>query len=243
MNRLVFTLDNTLQVFISGKSVNKKIIGSNDKIVQSYTYSIEQYNYVRQQVLKNESTSLKQFFSLDSKNCFDCPFSISNGNGGCYTHKFNQYMGIVGQLKSIVRQYGEVENIPTFDNIDVNDFITLSSGKYVRFGSYGEPSMHPIGLVEAIAEVSKNWTGYTHQYFRKPQYSKFFMASVHNVSQAKVAKEKFGYRSFISSDNKIDVAVTCPASKEANKSSTCEKCGLCSGTLGKGKKDIQILLH
>jgi hypothetical protein len=41
----------------------------------------------------------------------------------------------------------------------------------------------------------------------------------------------------------IDNFTPCPAAKETGKKSSCEKCGLCSGTSGKGKKSVQILEH
>jgi hypothetical protein len=38
-------------------------------------------------------------------------------------------------------------------------------------------------------------------------------------------------------------AVGCPASKEGGYKSNCATCGLCSGLLGKGKKDVKIIVH
>ena len=68
------------------------------------------------------------------------------------------------------------------------------------------------------------------------------MASVHNQAEADEARDK-AYRSFIASQDNSEKAVSCPASKEAGFKSNCAKCGLCSGVLGKGKKDIKILQH
>ena len=70
------------------------------------------------------------------------------------------------------------------------------------------------------------------------------MASTHNQFQAKVAEEKFSFRSFIAvKDNAKTVGVICPASNEAGFKSNCADCGLCSGLMGKGKKDVVILEH
>ena len=66
------------------------------------------------------------------------------------------------------------------------------------------------------------------------------MASRHDVTNAE------GWRSFQAlSIEKIrkSFAVGCPASKEGGYKSNCATCGLCSGLLGKGKKDVKIIVH
>ena len=245
--RITFKLDNTIQVFRLGKSANKKITNGKDEIVQTYTFSIDQYNYIQDCILKGIKSDFKTFFSLDEKNCFDCPFSSNSGNGKCYTHKFMQYTGFTAMLKSIVKQYPTLDSIPTYSLYSfhlVEKIVKMAKDRYVRFGTYGEPSMHPYELVEVMAYASKTWTGYTHQYMRKNHYSKYFMASTHNQLQAKTANDKFNYRSFIAvKDNTKTVGVICPASKEANNKANCADCGLCSGIFGKGKKDVVILEH
>jgi hypothetical protein len=104
--------------------------------------------------------------------------------------------------------------------------------------------MHPVKLVQAVANVAKSWTGYTHQYVRKPEYNKWFMASTHNQLQANTAKDKFGFRSFIAvKDNNNVQGVICPASNESKANANCSDCGLCSGIIGKGSKDVVIVEH
>ena len=266
--RIAYRLGNTIQVFRYGYTSNAKIATqqicvslsdkakkdhiekgtvrsrSINKIVQSYTYSIDQFNYILDCLNNDKPTDFKTFFSLDSKNCFDCPFSANNGNGGCYTHKLMQYRGFTAMLKSIANEFDfDVNNIPVFNKDIQAEILKVCKDNYVRFGTYGEPSMHPFELVQLAAAVSKTYTGYTHQYFKKPEYAAFFMASVHNELQAKTAADKFGYRSFIAAtDNNVN-AIQCPASKESGFKSNCEKCGLCSGAKGKGKKDVVILKH
>ena len=242
--RVIFKLHNTIQVFTLASSRNSKIVDSNEKIIQTYVFSFDQYNYLRNCVKNNQKASMLTFFSLDEKNCFDCPFSSNSGNGKCYTHKFMQYTGFISTIKSLIKEFDTINNIAEYNNELGNTIVQMSENRYVRFGTYGEPSLHPIELVEQISNNCKNWTGYTHQWFKKPEYSLYFMASTHNKEQAKRAKEKFSYRSFISVDNKGKLnGVICPASKEQGKISNCAKCGLCSGTKGKGKKDIVILEH
>jgi hypothetical protein len=120
--------------------------------------------------------------------------------------------------------------------------MVMSEGRYVRFGTYGEPSLHPLALIEDIVKVCDNWTGYTHQWHRHKELGKYFMASTHTPQQENKARA-FGYRSFIATPTKLDEYVNCPASKEMGYKSSCSKCGLCSGTKGKGDKSIFILNH
>ena len=97
-------------------------------------------------------------------------------------------------------------------------------------------------MVMGMARVSDNYTGYTHQWKSNKELSKFFMASTHTKNEA-VKASKLGYRSFIATNTIIEDVINCPASKEGGNKSTCSKCSLCSGTEGKGKKDIFILNH
>jgi hypothetical protein len=241
--RTTFQHSNTIQVFRSGKTVNKKISNGN-KIVQSYIFSIDQFNYVKDCLDTDTKPRFKEFFNLDSQNCFDCPFSSNSGTGKCYTHKPRQYSGFIAMLRSIINEFKELENVPTY-NVDIlSKLINMSNNLYVRFGTYGEPSLHPLEIMTGITNVAKSWTGYTHQWFKKPEYSQWLMASTHSDMQAKTAKDKFGFRSFIAvKDNSRSSAVICPASKEGQFKSNCSDCGLCSGTQGKGKKDVVILEH
>jgi hypothetical protein len=75
----------------------------------------------------------------------------------------------------------------------------MSKDTFIRFGSYGEPSLMPISLVEHMAKVSKGWTGYTHQYAKAwaSDYKDYFMASIESET------EKTDWRSFrvLISDN------------------------------------------
>ena len=242
--RKAFVLDNTLQVFRFGKTSNTKISKGTENILQSYTFSVDQFNYVKDSMDNGTQKDFKTFFSLDAKNCFDCPFSTNSGDSSCYTHKFRQYTGFVSMLRSIVKEFGTIENIPSYSVELGLEILELAKDSYTRFGTYGEPTMHPIELVQGVANVSKSWTGYTHQYIRKPEFSKWFMASTHNQLQANTASEKFGFRSFIAvKDNNNVQAVICPASKESKADANCADCGLCSGVIGKGSKDVVIIEH
>ena len=233
-NKVIWIEGNNIFVVRKGKTTNDKI-SDGTALVQTYTFSYDQWKLAT----TSKGFGIKAFFALDASNCLDCPFSLGNGNGGCYTHKFQQYVGFLSLLRSI-----KSEDLSPFNDLKFKQLLKLSRGCYVRFGTYGEPSLIDRNVVAAMVAVAKTWTGYTHQW-QKPwakEYGKYFMASTHNQSEADEAKNK-SYRSFIASQNNTEKAVSCPASKEAGYKSNCAKCALCSGTTGKGNKDIKILQH
>ena len=97
-NRVVFTIPgkDILVVIRKGKTTNKKI--SNDApLVQTYTFSTAQWTLAS----TSKGFGMNKFFALDGANCLDCPYSGNMGEGGCYTHKFNQYIGFLSMLRSI----------------------------------------------------------------------------------------------------------------------------------------------
>ena len=233
-NKVIWFDGSNVFVARKGKTTNNKI-SDGTALVQTYTFSYEQWHLAT----TSKGFGIKAFFALDKSNCLDCPFSLGNGNGGCYTHKFQQYTGFLSLLRSI-----KSEDLSPFNDLKFKQLLKMSTGSYVRFGTYGEPSLIAPNVVAAIVAVAKSWTGYTHQW-QKPwakEHGKYFMASVHNQAEASEAQDK-AYRSFIASQDNSENAVSCPASKEAGYKSNCAKCALCSGTLGKGTKDIKILKH
>jgi hypothetical protein len=145
-------------------------------------------------------------------------------------------------LKRVAKQYVTWGDVPNYEASFTIIAREIAQGKFIRFGTYGEPSLHPIEMIEAMVDVADNWTGYTHQWKRSEVLSKWFMASTHTLDESNVAKEQ-GYRSYIATPTPIGEVVNCPASKESGYKSSCSKCGLCSGTEGKGKKSIYILNH
>ena len=237
--KLVFKHKNALHVIRLGKTSNDKIEGdSKRKIVQTYTYSLKQYQLVLDSLASGLSIGMANFFNVADTNCLDCPF---NSYGKCYTHKFQQYCGFTSSLRSIAKTFGTIDNIPNYDSSMLTTLTKMSQGTYVRFGSYGEPSLHPIEIIEQMTNVCVNWTGYTHQY-TKENLGEFFMASTHNTEQTDIARN-LGYRSFVATENKLGY-VSCPASKESGYKANCSTCCLCSGTLGtKSTKNIEIILH
>lgn len=237
--RIAYRSGNVLHIFRFGNTTNEKIASKGERIVQTYHFSKEQFDLAN----SGEKITMAQFFALDGSVCFDCPFSVSNGAklSACYTHKLMQYSGFLSSLRS-VRMESTWDEIPELSADIVSEIVSACNGLYVRFGTYGEPSLIPLSLMASITLQAKNWTGYTHQWLRKPEYSAFLMASVHNSAQAEFAAKQ-GWRSFVATKQGIQGLVNCPASEEAGFRSTCSKCGLCSGSEGKGNKSVWILEH
>jgi hypothetical protein len=234
--RVTAQIKDAIIVFRLDKSTNGKITSGKERILQVYSFSKDQLEYASKKYSNGEKMVPKEFFDLADAVCFDCPF---RGYLKCYTHKYEQYAGFCSMFKSLVKEFKDKE-IPSLDDVWAK-VMKMSKDRYIRFGTYGEPSLIPIDMVSNMIGLSKSHTGYTHQWAKKPEYHKFFMASTHSIGQANMAN-KLGYRSFIVTDEESKDAIQCPASKEMGYRSTCEKCGLCSG-MRKGKKHIKILNH
>ena len=188
--------------------------------------------------------TMREFFEQDGPVCMDCPFAVSNGAKltACYTHKVMQYSGFLSSLRSIARKYPDFKSIPYLDDAMADTIVGMSAGRYVRFGSYGEPTLIPVELVSRICKVASSWTGYTHQFMKQKSFAPFFMASTHSSLEDMVARVN-GFRSFCATSATIDDMVHCPASKESGKATSCSRCGLCSGMDGKTNKSINIIIH
>lgn len=225
----IFRQDDVVNVLVCKDSKNSKL--GKHLIIGTYHFNIEQ-------IINRDLTK-------DASNCLDCPYSYNQNDGksgGCYTHKGHQRMG----LNAMIKRLNKLE-IEEFNQAKYNEFLDKVRQKdveLVRFGVYGEPIFLPLSMVTQLTALANNHTGYTHQW-NKPRYedyNKYFMASVHNSFEAAIAKDN-GYRSFMAVIDPVDDAVNCPASKEAGRKAVCATCGLCSGTEGKGSKDIFILEH
>jgi hypothetical protein len=234
--KIIFRENDVLHVISSSKTSNKKIASPKETIVQTYHFSRGQFDEAQ------NKTSMREFFSHDGAVCMDCPFAVSNGAklSACYTHKVMQYSGFLSMLRSIDLEW---DQIPTLSETQTVQIVKMCQDKYVRFGTYGEPSLLPIELVKDMTKVAMSWTGYTHQWKKvNHEYARYFMASTHSVEEEEIATF-IGYRSFVASPIVIPQFISCPASKEMGFKSNCSKCGLCSGTMGKGKKSVIILEH
>lgn len=152
--------------------------------------------------------------------CKGCPFASGNG---CYVN--------VGQAPLAVWK-GFHRGI--YPELHPYQYEEIFNGRKVRFGAYGNPTLLPIAKVKAIAEASKGWTGYFHDWRENPlahAYSAYFMASTETEDSRKLA-QAVGFRVFHVSPTKPVDAIECLSD---SKGLTCARCRLCAG-LSKGKQ-------
>jgi hypothetical protein len=120
----------------------------------------------------------------------------------------------------------------------------------VRLGTYGDPAAVPGAVWDNLLKHSAGHTGYTHQHDKAPDYARM-MYSADTAQEAQEAHKK-GYRTFRVIPVKqwqeqgigaiLGAEILCPASEEAGKRVTCDKCKLCTGS-NKPAKSIAIIAH
>jgi len=126
------------------------------------------------------------------------------------------------------------------------DICDAVRGRFVRFGTYGDPGAAPVEYWQALAGAAAGHTGYSHQWARidAAAWAPLVMASADSVADRAAARAA-GYRTFrVSTDgaDKQSGEIACPASKESGARVTCSECLLCGGT-SKRARDIVILDH
>lgn len=116
----------------------------------------------------------------------------------------------------------------------------------IRLGAYGDPAAIPAWvLAELTAGI--RWTGYTHQWRDQPLYKGWLMASCDSAAEQRAAHAA-GWRTFrtrVAGEPLQAGEIVCPASDEAGKRTTCDRCRLCDGSRGDGdrRKGIVIAAH
>jgi hypothetical protein len=228
-----FILNDVVHSIDIKKSATPKLAESSSRILQTYSFSINQ--------IMNKSL-------IDDKDvCFNCPFSYNQNNGrsgGCYTHKGLLSFGLKSKMNRLNKLLlaGKIQKgyFGIFEKI--YKYSQKYPIKFARFGTYGEPTLLPIELMQSLSTLVKKYSGYTHQWDKvNKDYSKFLMSSVHNIFEVNIAKS-LGYRSFLVGNNKPDNFVLCPSSSTIAKDNkvSCSNCGLCSGTNVKGKSIFEF---
>jgi len=160
--------------------------------------------------------------------CRECPFAAGNG---CYVN--------VGQAPRQIwvkyKRGGYTDLIPAH-------YPLAFSGRKIRFGAYGNPTLLPLAMVKAIASVSAGWTGYFHDWRTNPLahgYSAFFMASTETENSLKLATA-LGFRTFHVSPVKPAESLECLSE---TRNLECSQCKLCSGLSKQRQPSIWINPH
>jgi hypothetical protein len=125
----------------------------------------------------------------------------------------------------------------------IEELLPLLRGRFVRFGTYGDPSALPLEWLKLITPLLSGWTGYTHFYSSIDQeYSRFYMASVESP-ETYAAALALGYRVFY-----VALKGAPPAPVEqlleclyVTKGLTCRECGLCNGHKGRSASSVRSI--
>jgi hypothetical protein len=176
----------------------------------------------------------------DSSICGSCPLRgiLADGRNrgrACYVQVRNAPY-------QVWRSY-QAGNYPRFD---AKAHLELFRGRMIRLGAYGDPAALPMRAVSAVLRVARGWTGYTHQWRERrfARWSRYVMASCESAADAELAQAR-GWRSFRvrAADSAVLVTeIVCPASEEAGKRLTCDRCGACDGRRN-SKRSVVIIGH
>jgi hypothetical protein len=152
---------------------------------------------------------------------------------------------VIGQGPVIVYKGLQRGIYPTAKGHDA--IAALGAGRMVRLGTYGDPAAVPSYVWESLVSQAAGHTAYSHQADTagadyRPD---MFMRSADSETDARTAWAA-GQRTFRVVKSVGDVVrgaeILCPASEEAGKRTTCERCGLCGGA-SVNAKSIAIVVH
>jgi hypothetical protein len=181
--------------------------------------------------------------------CGNCPH---RGKPGPLTHKPGEKLAsgrtcyvVIGQGPVIVYK-GLLRNLYP-DALDHDSIKKLGSGRTVRIGTYGDGAAVPAHVWRSLISESLGHTGYSHQmHWNGAAFDpSLYMVSADSEKAAKAAWSK-GFRTFRIVSHVSDLKpneISCPASAEAGKKTTCVNCKLCGGTSTKTTKSIAIVAH
>jgi len=160
--------------------------------------------------------------------CQGCKFASGNG---CYVRTYQAPLSIWKAWKR-----------GNYPSLFPHQYTSVFTGRKVRFGAYGNPSIMPVSMVKAIASVSSGWTGYFHDWKTNPyanEYAKYFMASTETESSYRLAMS-LNYRVFHVSPDKPAGMQECLNTLQ---DTSCIKCNLCNGLTKSRAPSIWIDPH
>lgn len=170
----------------------------------------------------------------DAAICGDCPHRGSDGFAGrsCYVN--------VGQAPQSVYRAWQRGAYPRFAP---HRTALATFGRAVRLGAYGDPALVPASILRALTIGARLHTGYTHRWrdAAAGHARAYCMASCDSARDIRDALAA-GWRAFhVGAQGDALAAgraIVCPASAEhaarTGRRTTCDACGLCSGTTRAG---------
>jgi hypothetical protein len=172
--------------------------------------------------------------------CFDCP---ARGTGMSDRWCYVGMKAPLAVWESFARGA-----YPTVEPSQVAEFLRAWNLP-IRFGAYGEPTALPLSVLNDLAEGTE-YTGYTHQWKDSHvarTFGHLLMASADTAREASDA-QALGWRTFRArpADSPLMAGeISCPASDEMDKRTTCAKCTLCDGSRGANDKrrNVAIIVH
>jgi len=127
------------------------------------------------------------------------------------------------------------------------EILTTLKSRAVRFGEWGDPSTVRRALLDHVISIARRehrhprpWTGYTHDYDKRPDLKDVCMASTDTIADRERAKAN-GWRTFRPRPvgaPLLDGEIDCPY---VTRGVQCADCLLCNG--GAHGKDISIEIH
>ena len=157
--------------------------------------------------------------------------------GDCPLRRSVCYVSIVHAPRAVYEAY----KLGSYHHMRPAD---VPTDKPIRLGAYGDPGAVPMSVWRALPTVAGR-TGYTHQWRKRPALKRLVMASVETTAQAKQAHAA-GWRTFRTTrpgDPLMPGEISCPASAEAGKRTTCADCGLCDGSQGPNDQRANIAIN
>lgn len=128
---------------------------------------------------------------------------------------------------------GQTPGVSIYPRVATSQLADVFAGRSFRLGSYGDPAAVPLAVWQVAVSKTSSHCGYTHQWKseRLRDVTALCQASVDSVEEAAKARSLgLGYFRVKGPDEpKVAGEMTCPASKEAGKVTTCQECKRCDG--------------
>ena len=170
----------------------------------------------------------------DASVCGDCPLRPSlakrTKTAACYVSTVHAPRAVYDGYKRGIYKEMAPSDVP--------------ADRPIRIGAYGDPGAVPTAVWRALPGDAGR-TGYSHQWTRRPSLRRLVMASVETVAQAERA-HAVGWRTFRTTkpgDPLMAGEISCPASAESGKRTTCADCRLCDGSRGEGDRRANIAIN